>query len=220
VDEAQALMEAMGIPITAARRTAVSADAAVEAAATLGYPVALKGIGPSILHKTERGAVHVGLADEAEVRAAARDLTQRLGGELDALLVQRMAGKGVEMLVGALLDPTFGPLVVCGAGGTLVDLVADSAFRLHPLTAEDGAEMLAELRVSRLLRGYRGAPPANQAALLDVVLRVSALLGLCPEIHELDLNPVIVDARGAVAVDVRARVERDVVVRGARRVQY
>jgi acyl-CoA synthetase (NDP forming) len=158
--------------------------------------------------------------DMMDMQYCILDLTERLGGELDALLVQRMAGKGVEMLVGALLDPTFGPLVVCGAGGTLVDLVADTAFRLHPLTSEDAAEMLAELRVSRLLQGYRGAPPANEAALLDVVLRVSALLGICPEIHELDLNPVIVDARGAVAVDVRARVERDLVPRGARRVQY
>ena len=124
------------------------------------------------------------------------------------------------MLVGALHDPTFGPLVVCGAGGTLVDLLGDTAFRLHPLTTEDAAEMVAELRAAPLLRGYRGAAPADEAALIDVVLRVSALLDICPEVHELDLNPVTVLARGAWAVDVRIRVERGAPPRGARRVQY
>jgi acyl-CoA synthetase (NDP forming) len=144
----------------------------------------------------------------------------RLGGELDSLLVQRMVPTGVEMLVGALQDPMFGPLVVCGAGGTLVDLLADTAFRLHPLTTEDAVEMVDELRAAPLLRGYRGAAAADESALRDVLLRVSALLEICPQIHELDLNPVKVLTRGASAVDVRVRVERNAPPRGARRVQY
>jgi acyl-CoA synthetase (NDP forming) len=220
VDESQALTTAVGVPVAPARRTAVSAAEAVTAARALGFPVAIKGVGPSILHKTERGAVRVGLDGDAEVRAAVDDLIARLGDELDALLVQRMIPSGVEMLVGALLDPTFGPLVVCGAGGALVDLLGDTAFRLHPLTGEDAAEMVGELRAAPLLHGYRGAPPADEAALIDVVLRVSALLELCPEIQELDLNPLIVLPRGAWAVDVRVRVERAAPSRGARRVQY
>jgi acyl-CoA synthetase (NDP forming) len=220
VDEAQALMAAVGIPTAPARRIAVSADEAARAAAAVGFPVAVKGLGPSLLHKTERGAVHLDCADEQAVRAAVADLETRLGGELDGLLVQRMARRGVEMLVGALHDPTFGPLIVCGAGGVLVDLLADSAFRLHPVTAEDAAEMIAELRASRLLRGYRGNLPADEAALRDVVLRVSALYEICPEIQELDLNPVTVLTHGVCAVDVRVRVEREAAKAASRRVQY
>jgi acetyl-CoA synthetase (ADP-forming) len=102
----------------------------------------------------------------------------------------------------------------------LVDLLADSAFRIHPLTADDAAEMIRELRGARLLGGYRGAPPADEAALKDVVLRVSALLTVCPEIHELDLNPVKVLATGACVVDARVRVERRRSGPRARRVEY
>jgi acetyl coenzyme A synthetase (ADP forming)-like protein len=221
VDETQALMDAMGIPVVAARRTPVAAEDAVAAAREVGFPVAVKGLGATILHKTDRGAVHLGLGEETAVREAVGDLVSRLGGELDALLIQRMAPRGVEMLVGALQDPMFGPLVVCGAGGTLVDLLADTAFRLHPLTSEDAVEMIAELRAAALLRGYRGAAAADQAALRDIVLRVSALLTICPEIQELDLNPVTVLPRGGCVVDARVRVERGTAPRGGgRRVQY
>jgi acyl-CoA synthetase (NDP forming) len=180
----------------------------------------IKGLGATILHKTERGAVHVGIADETALREAVADLSRRLSGEIDSLLVQRMVPRGVEMLVGALQDPTFGPLVVCGAGGTLVDLLADTAFRLNPLAVEDAAEMIEELRVTPLLRGYRGAAPADEAALRDVLLRVSTLLEICPEIQELDCNPLTVLPDGACAVDVRVRVERAAPRPGARRVQY
>jgi acyl-CoA synthetase (NDP forming) len=220
VDETQALMDAMGIPVAVARRVPVSADEAAAAAREIGFPVAIKGLGATILHKTERGAVRIGLGDETAVRSTVEDFVGRLGGELDALLVQRMVPRGVEMLVGALQDPMFGPLVVCGAGGTLVDLLADTAFRLHPLTSEDAEEMIAELRAAPLLRGYRGAAPADEAALRDVVLRVSALLDLCPEIQELDLNPLTVLSAGACAVDVRVRVERFAAKPTARRVVY
>jgi acetate---CoA ligase (ADP-forming) len=220
VDEAQALMAAVGIPTAAARRVRTSADEAAAAATAIGFPVAVKGLGPLLLHKTERGAVLLDLDDEQAVRAAVDDLNRRLPGELDGLLVQRMAPRGVEMLVGALHDATFGPLVVCGSGGILVDLLADSAFRLHPVTAEDAAEMIEELRAARLLRGYRGRPPADEAALRDVVLRVSALCEVCPEIQELDLNPLTVLTEGVCAVDVRVRVERDVAKPYSRRVEY
>jgi acetyl coenzyme A synthetase (ADP forming)-like protein len=220
VDESQALLEAVSIPIAAARRTGVSADEAVVAAGAIGFPVVVKGLGPSLLHKTESGAVHLDLADEQAVRDAVRDLEVRLRDQLDGLLVQAMVPRGVEMLVGAVQDPTFGPLVVCGAGGVLVDLLADSAFRLHPVTAEDATEMIGELRAARLLRGYRGSRPADERALRDVVLRVSALCEICPEIQELDLNPVTVLSDRAVAVDVRIRVERGAVKPRTRRVQY
>jgi acetate---CoA ligase (ADP-forming) len=124
------------------------------------------------------------------------------------------------MLVGALHDPTFGPLVVCGSGGVLVDLVADSAFRLHPLTVEDVGEMIDELRSARLIRGYRGAPPADEDALRQALLRISVLLDICPEIQELDINPMKVQANGACAVDVRVRAEPLAPRPRTRRIEY
>ena len=144
-DETQRLMAAMGIR-TAAAHLATSADGAVAAASAIGFPVAVKAVGPTILHKTERQAVRLDLADAAAVREAALEFEGRLRGELSGLLVQQMIPGGIEMLVGALHDPTFGPVVVCGTGGVLVDPLADSAFRIHPLTADDAAEMIRELR--------------------------------------------------------------------------
>lgn len=218
-DETQRVMSAVGIR-TASARLAKSVDEALTAAAVIGFPVVLKAIGPLLLHKTERQAVRLDLANEAAVREAALDFERRFKGELTGLLVQQMVTGGIEMLVGALHDATFGPVVVCGSGGVLVDLLADSAFRIHPLTNEDAAEMIDEVRGSRLLKGYRGAPPADDAALRDVLLRVSALLSICPEIQELDINPVKVLAAGACAIDVRVRVERQVPTRRGRRVEY
>jgi acyl-CoA synthetase (NDP forming) len=118
-----------------------------------------------------------------------------------------MAPGGVEVVVGATLDPTFGPLVLYGSGGILVELLSDVAFRIHPLTDADLTEMLNEVKGTELLRGYRGAPYADEAALRDIVLRVSALLEVCPEIHEMDANPIKVFEKGAMVVDARVRVD-------------
>jgi acetyl coenzyme A synthetase (ADP forming)-like protein len=217
--ETAGLMRAAGITV-APTQVALTAHEAVVAAAALGYPVALKAIGPTLLHKTERQAVRLNLEGDKAIRDAALDFKARFRGELTGLLVQRMVQGGIEMLVGAVYDQTFGPVVVCGTGGVLVDLLADSAFRLHPVTSEDAADMIQELKGARLLHGYRGAPPVDEAALRDVVLRVSALLTLCPEIHELDLNPVKVLPSGACAIDARVRVERRTPRPSARRVEY
>ena len=124
------------------------------------------------------------------------------------------------MIVGAVHDPQFGPVIACGTGGVLVDVLADTSFRLHPLSASDAREMIADLRGARLLRGYRGAPPADEAALRDTLLRVSALLTAAPEIQELDLNPVIVLRSGARVADVRVRIDEVVAPRTGRRAEY
>jgi acetate---CoA ligase (ADP-forming) len=218
-EETQALMEAIGVQ-SATMRLVRNADDAVIAAASVGFPVALKAIGPAMLHKTERQAVRLDLADANAVRNAAEDFEQRFRGELAGLLVQRMVPGGIEMLVGAVYDTTFGPLIACGTGGVLVDVLKDTVFRLHPITSEDAIDMINELKGVRLLRGYRGAPPVDEKALRDVVLRVSALLTECPEIHELDLNPVKVLPSGACALDARVRVERHAPTRRTRRVEY
>ena len=202
-EETTVLLAAAGIE-SAAGRTVTNVDAAVQAAAAIGYPVALKALGPTLLHKTERRAVCLNVGDAAGVQAAYADFSERLGGDMVAVLVQRMVPRGVEMIVGAVQNPLFGPLVACGTGGVLVDVLADTAFRLHPLSVSDARDMIGQLRGARLLRGYRGAPPADEAALCDLVLRVSALVATAPEIQELDLNPVIVLDSGACVADARA----------------
>jgi acyl-CoA synthetase (NDP forming) len=217
--DVQTLLVAAGIDVPAAR-VANDVNDAVTAAHAMGYPVALKGLGPHLLHKTERRAVCLDLETEDELRAAYDGLRDRLGDDLTGVLVQEMVPKGVEMIVGAIHDPSFGPVVACGTGGALVDVIADTAFRLHPLTPTDAREMIAGLRGERLLRGYRGSPPADRAALEDVLLRVSELLDAAPEIQELDLNPVIVLSSGARVADARIRIAVEPPVPRGRRVDY
>ena len=218
-EETQALMEAIGIQ-TAPMRLVRDVDGVVAAAASLGFPVALKAVGPAMLHKTERQAVRLDLADARAVRSVAEDFEQRFRGELAGLLVQRMVPGGVEMFVGAVHDAMFGPLIACGTGGIFVDILGDSVFRLHPITSEDAVDMINELKGARLLRGYRGTSPVDEGAFRDVLLRISALLTECSEIHELDLNPVKVLMSGACALDARVRVERHSAARRTRRVEY
>ena len=203
--EANALLSAAGIA-TPRSHVATSVDDAVEAAMKLGLPVALKAIGAALLHKTEHRALRLNLETKGAVRLAACELTKALGDRMDGLLVQPMVHGGAEMMVGAINDATFGHVVVCGSGGVLVDLLADSSCRLHPVTDRDAREMVESLRGVRLLRGFRGAEPADEAAFREAILRISALVGLCPEIQELDLNPIKVLPGGVSAIDVRIRV--------------
>jgi acyl-CoA synthetase (NDP forming) len=142
------------------------------------------------------------------------------GGAMAGGLVQAMVTGGVEMLVGVTDDPTFGAVMVCASGGILAELVRDADFRLHPLTARDADEMIASLRSAALLKGHRGSPPADVAALKDVLLRVSALVSLCPEIQELDINPLTVLRHGAQALDIRIRVAAPHAPSATRRVTY
>jgi acyl-CoA synthetase (NDP forming) len=214
------VLDAMGIASVRTRQVRDEDDAVAQAGA-IGYPVALKAFGPVILHKSDAGGVKLGLADEQAVRAAYHDLVSRLGSRLNGVIVQRMASDGVEMFIGGLQDPSFGPVVFCGSGGVLVELFGDAVCRLCPLTDVDAAEMLDEIRGVARLRGHRGKPPADEAALRETLLRVAALLDGCPEIQELDLNPLNVLHQGIAALDVRLRVAapRATATR-ARRVRY
>jgi acetyl coenzyme A synthetase (ADP forming)-like protein len=219
-DEAQRLVGAMGIA-TAAARLVTSDEDAVAAAREIGYPTVLKAAGPEILHKSDVGGVVLGLGDDASVRSAFRGLASRFGRTMTGALVQQMVPGGVEFLVGGVVDPTFGPLVACGTGGVLVDLLADTAFRLHPLTDLAAAEMVDGLKGVPLLRGYRGHPPADEHAVVEALLRVSALMAIAPEIQELDINPLKVLERGVMALDVRARVSRrDDLLSASHRISY
>lgn len=217
--ESQDILGAFGIPVAAAR-FASTIDEAIAVAQAIGFPVAMKAAGPTILHKSDVGGVKLNLRDPDAVRSAFRGFSRRLRDEMTGAIVQRMVPGGVEILVGALYDPTFGPLVVCGSGGVLVDLIADTVFRIHPLTDIDADDLVREFKGSTLLRGYRGRPPADEAALKDTLLRVSVMLELCPEIHELDINPLKVLEHGVSAVDVRMRVDRSAPKARTRRIVY
>lgn len=203
--EANALLSAVGIGVPRSTLVA-SVDEAVLAAGRLGYPVALKAVGPELLHKTEHKAVRLNLATRVDVRTAATELIETLGEKINGLLVQRMVTGGAEMMIGAINDPTFGHVVVCGSGGVLIDLLSDSACRLCPVTDQDADEMVSSLKGVRLLRGFRGSVPADEDAFRDAILRISALVSLCPEIQELDVNPLAVLPGGVSALDVRVRV--------------
>jgi acyl-CoA synthetase (NDP forming) len=172
--------------------------------------VALKGVAPRLVHKTEAHAVRLGLAGADQVRTAATEMVEAVaaaGYRLEGFLVQRMVGNGVELLVGVVHDASFGPVIACGAGGTAVELLKDVAVRITPLTDLDAAEMVRSLATFPLLDGYRGAPRVDVAALEELLLRVSALVEAHPEIAELDCNPVKVLADGVVVVDARVRIE-------------
>ena len=217
--EVERLLTAFDIPVAPMRLARTEAEAA-QAARALGFPVAVKAVGPSIVHKTEVGGVRLGLANEATVVEACRDLKTRLGADLTEFLVQAMVPGGVEVIAGVTRDPTFGPVILYGSGGTLVELLSDVAFRLHPLTDTDATAMLDEVRGTALLRGYRGSVPKDESALKDLLLRVSALVETCPEVREMDLNPVKVLDRGVKVVDARIRVDREPVRPPSRRVAY
>jgi acetyl coenzyme A synthetase (ADP forming)-like protein len=189
---------------------AVTPEEAAAVASSLGGPVALKALGRDIVHKTDVGAVRLGLAGPDEVISAAKEMARSIdqaGLTLEGFLVQEMVTGGVEMLVGVAQDPLFGPVVACGAGGTAAELLRDISVSITPITDLDASEMVRSLKTFPLLDGYRGAPKADVAALEEVILRVSTMVDAHPSIAEMDCNPVMVLPHGAVIVDARVRVQ-------------
>jgi acetyl coenzyme A synthetase (ADP forming)-like protein len=217
--QARSVLTAYGIPV-ARSRMAPGAVEVRRAAREIGYPVALKAIGPTIVHKSDVGGVKLGLSTPRQLKAAFDDLESRLGERATGYLVQEMVSGGVEVIVGAVTDRTFGPLVMYGSGGTLVELLGDTAFRIAPLSDGDAVDMLNEVKGTARLRGFRGARPADEKALTEILLRVSALIEACPDIREVDLNPVNVFESGARVVDFRIRVGRPPAPARSRRVTY
>ncbi len=184
--------------------------------AASGFPgkVAVKAIAPGLLHKTDVGAVKVGLA-AGEVENAAKEMYDRLqqnGFAVSGFLVQEMVSDAVEMFVGVTHDPTFGPLIACGAGGSLVELIKDISVGLTPLAKQDAERMVRSLKTYQILEGYRGGPKYDARALEETILRLGQMVEDIPEVVELDLNPLMVlqDGKGALVVDSRIRVAESV----------
>ena len=204
---AEALLRGVGVPVIESRSAATPHDVR-RAAGELGGQVALKATGPDLLHKSDVGAVRLGLTAAGAERAAGEMQTslKAAGMAHEGFLVQRMAAAGPELIVGVVGDPRFGPLVAVGAGGTTAELIGDVQVRLAPVGPRDAATMLRELRTFPLLDGFRGAPRADTRAVEDIIQRVAALAAAHPEIAELDCNPVVAGPDGAVIVDARVRL--------------
>jgi acyl-CoA synthetase (NDP forming) len=207
--EWQAALEAYGIrmaPLAFAR----SASAAGKAAQAVGFPAAVKLASPTITHKSDIGGVILGASSEQAVRKAFNQIREGITSlgrqaEMEGVIVQKMIPGGVEALVGVTEDPSFGPLVMFGLGGTLVELIKDVQVRIQPLTDVDAREMVRSIKGYPLLEGWRGSPAADVAAAEELLLRVSEMIGDLEEIAEMDLNPVklLPPGEGAVVVDCR-----------------
>ena len=204
--DAAGLLSRAGIPVISSE-FAADADAAVAAAARLGYPVAVKIESRDLLHKSDAGGVVLGVADESELRGAVACVVQKArrhdaDARLDGVVIQTMAHGGVELVVGARQDPSFGPVVMVGLGGVLIEVLHDVVFAAAPVTPIDAERMLSRLRGAAVLDGVRGRPAVDRAAVCELLVKVSELaLAAGPRLTELDLNPVMADADGVVAVD-------------------
>ena len=209
-DQAATILRAYGVPLAVAE-VVMTAEEAAEVQRRLGRPVAVKLA--TEIHKADVGGVVLDLDTPEEVERTVTELRERLTSQgleqhAERFLVQEMIDEGIEMVVGVTHDPSFGPIVLTGAGGTLVELLRDVCVRITPLTDHDVDDMLDQLRMAPLLRGYRGAPPADAAALKDLLHRINAMVEDLPEVVELDLNPVFVrnEGHGVVAADIRMKL--------------
>lgn len=206
VESKQVLAEA-GIPVAPAR-LARTREEAVKAARSIGFPVVLKVLSPDISHKTDVGGVKLGLASPQDVAAAFDEITASVrqrqpSAQIEGLSVQAMAAAGIEVIMGMTKDAQFGPVLMFGLGGILVEVLKDVAFRIVPLTPGDARQMIREIRGYPILEGYRGQAAAAVEALERLLLRLSQFVEAHPEIEELDLNPVFAYPDGALAVDAR-----------------
>jgi acetyltransferase len=211
LSELTPLLTAYGIPVLVPRLAGTAVEAAA-VAGELGCPVALKIVSPDISHKTDVGGVALGLASPDEVARAAvamvaRIRTRRPDAAIQGFLVQPMAPAGKELLLGAVRDPQFGPLVMIGFGGIYVEVLRDTARRLAPVSPAEAERMLDELQMAALLRGVRGEPPVDRIALAETIARVGQLAADCTDLAELDLNPLVATSTGVIAVDARATLD-------------
>ena len=177
---------------------------AASAAGKIGFPVAMKVISSKVLHKSDRGGVILGVASAPEAEKAYHLLMERYHGvPVDGVLIQKMAGKNaVELIVGGKKDSQFGQLIMLGMGGIYVEVFRDVTFRVCPITREDAEEMIQELRSYPILAGARGRKPINQPALVSTLMKVCELL-MKEDPSEFDLNPLMADEKGCIAVDMR-----------------
>ena len=192
--EAKDLLRDAGVPVTATT-LATTREAAQSQAEAAGYPVVLKIVSPDIVHKSDVGGVKLNLANKSEVGEAydavvANSLKAVPNAKIVGVAVQHMAPQGTEVIVGMTTDPQFGPVMMFGLGGIMVEVLKDVSFRLVPLTDKDAGQMIKEIKGHPILEGVRGQPPADIAALRSAIVKVSEFVAKHPEVRELDLNPM------------------------------
>lgn len=209
--ESKEIIRGLGIPTTEIK-LATTREQAVAQAKEIGLPVVLKVVSQDIIHKTDVGGVKVGLATEGEVGKAYDDIVASVkanapNATVGGIAVQNMVKPGTEVIIGMTKDPQFGPVLMFGLGGIMVEVLKDVAFRIVPLTRRDAQQMIREIKGFPLLEGYRGQEPANVAALEDILMKLSDFVDQHSEIKEVDLNPIFARSNGAVAVDARIILE-------------
>lgn len=214
--ESKQVLEEAGIDVVRAK-LATSMKEAVAISKEFGFPVVLKVASPDIVHKSDIGGVKVGLHNAAQVSKAYREIMAAVGEKqpgatIHGVSVQPMAKPGVEIIIGMTKDPQFGPVIMFGLGGILVEILKDVSFRIVPLLKKDAREMIRDIKGYPVLEGYRGQPPSDVAALEDMIMKVSDFVERNPAIKELDLNPVFAYEKGATAVDARIVLEADAAV--------
>lgn len=183
-------------------------EEALDLANKIGYPVVLKIVSPQVLHKSDVGGVKVGISNDEELSKSFDEIVSKVKenvseAKIRGLLVSKMAEKGVETIIGMKKDRIFGPVVMFGIGGIFVEVYKDVSFRVCPISDVDAEEMIREIKGSKLLEGYRGLPKANLEALKDVLKKTCLLASENPEIDSIDLNPTVVNEKGALALDTR-----------------
>jgi acyl-CoA synthetase (NDP forming) len=209
--EAKAICTEYGINVTKFK-VAKSEKEAAKYADQMGYPVVLKIVSPDIIHKSDAGGVKVNLKNAEEVKAAYMKILEnakkyKAEAKIVGVLVQEMAPQSTEVIIGAIKDPQFGQTIMFGLGGIFVELLKDVTFRVAPITEQEAAEMIVEVKAFPLLNGYRNTPASDVKAIVNLLICVSKLVVDHPEIKELDLNPVMVYEKGTKTVDARIILE-------------
>ncbi len=209
--ESKEMLRQAGIPVIPTVLVN-SKKAAIATAKKIGFPVVMKIASPDIVHKSDVGGVRLGLSNATQAGKTYNDILysvkeKKPRAKIDGVTVEAMAKPGIEVIIGMNKDPQFGPVIMFGLGGILVEIIKDVSFRLVPLERQDASEMIQEIKGYTLLKGVRAQPPVNITALEDLILKVSDLITKNPQIKELDLNPVIASPEGVVAVDARIVLE-------------
>jgi acyl-CoA synthetase (NDP forming) len=213
--ESKVLLSEAGIPVIETK-LATSKQEAITISKKFGFPVALKIVSPEITHKSDIGGVKLGLKTLKQVEAAYEEILLAVKQKyphavIDGVSVQKMARPGTEVIIGMTKDAQFGPVLMFGLGGILVELLKDVSFRIIPLEREDAREMIREIKGYPMLEGFRGMEPVDTSVLEEIVLKISRFVDDHPEIKELDLNPIFAYREGAVAVDARVILEGNTV---------
>ncbi len=209
--ESKTIMKIYKLPVMQFT-VAETEDEAVKAADTIGYPVVLKILSPDVIHKSDVGGVIINVKDADEVREGFKTIVANVkkhkeNVQIRGIFVEEFAPKGVEVIIGAIKDPQFGPALMFGLGGIFVEVLKDVSFRVAPITSYDAQEMIQEIKGYPILTGIRGQEARDIKALANILLQVSKLVTDYPVINQLDLNPVFSYPKGAKCVDARIILE-------------